>query len=99
MSRSDTQRRRRIGAEWISAGLTPILVVFSAVLGWPGDRLRAGESPPPSYERDIQPIFARRCTVCHNARKRDNPDISGGLALDTFEGVLAGTPRGKVMVP
>jgi hypothetical protein len=37
--------------------------------------------------------------VCHNARKRDNPDISGGLALDTFEGVLAGTPQHKVLVP
>jgi hypothetical protein len=37
--------------------------------------------------------------VCHNAKKRYDPELSGGLALDTFEGVLAGTGRHKVIVP
>ena len=62
-------------------------------------RPRADDSSAPTYERDIKPLFAKRCTVCHRASKRDDPDISGGLALDSFEAVLAGTTREKVIVP
>jgi hypothetical protein len=51
----------------------------------------------PTYEREIRPLFAKRCTVCHNARKLDNPDISGGLALDAYEAVLRGTKEQKVV--
>jgi hypothetical protein len=61
--------------------------------------VRGDESPAPTFERDIKPLFARHCTVCHRASKRDNPDISGGLALDSFEAVMAGTARAKVVVP
>ncbi|SIN86873.1 WD domain-containing protein, G-beta repeat-containing protein [Singulisphaera sp. GP187] len=54
---------------------------------------------PPTYERDIKPLFAKRCTVCHNTKKLNNIDISGGLALDSFDAVLAGTKDQKVIVP
>jgi hypothetical protein len=37
--------------------------------------------------------------MCHNAKKRHDADLSGGLALDSWEGVLAGTPSRKVLVP
>lgn len=53
----------------------------------------------PSFERDIKPLFAKRCTVCHNPKKRDDPDVSGGLALDSFEAAMAGTKEHKVVVP
>src|SRR4051794_25069692 len=53
---------------------------------------------PPTYERDIRPLLARRCTVCHNAKKLADPDISAGLALDTFEAALAGTKDHRVVV-
>ena len=53
----------------------------------------------PSFERDIRPLFAKRCTVCHNRRKLDDLNISGGLALDTFEAALAGTPKRRAIVP
>jgi Planctomycete cytochrome C/WD domain, G-beta repeat len=58
----------------------------------------AGEENP-TFERDIKPLFAKRCAVCHNQKKLGDPDVSGGLALDTFEVTLAGTPRHKVIVP
>ena len=43
--------------------------------------------------------FAKRCTVCHRASKRSMLDLSGGLALDSLEGILAGSARDKVIVP
>jgi len=58
---------------------------------------RGDESP--TYERDIKPLFAKRCTVCHNAKKRADPETSGGLALETYDSVLAGTKDRKVIVP
>jgi len=61
--------------------------------------LRGDELSSPTYERDIRPLFARRCTVCHRGSKRDDLDISGGLALDSYEAVLAGTKREQVVVP
>jgi hypothetical protein len=58
----------------------------------------SGEESP-TYERDIKPLFSKRCTVCHNQKKLDDPDISGGLALDGFDAILAGTKEHKVIVP
>jgi WD40 repeat protein len=60
---------------------------------------RAGDPPTPTYERDIKPILARRCVVCHSSSKKDDLELSGGLALDSLEGVLAGAGRRKVVVP
>ena len=39
--------------------------------------------------------FAKRCTVCHSGKKLDDPDVSAGLALDSYEAVLAGTSRAQ----
>ncbi len=59
---------------------------------------RAGEPPIPTYERDIKPILAKRCTVCHSSSQKDDLELSGGLVLDSIDGVLAGTKRRKVIV-
>jgi len=75
------------------------VVLFAIGLGSCAAPVRGDDSAAPTYERDIKPLFARRCTVCHKASKRDDPDVSGGLALDSLEGILAGTPREKVVVP
>jgi hypothetical protein len=50
-----------------------------------------GADGPPTYERDVKPLLVKRCTTCHNARKLDNPDISAGLALDTYDATMRGT--------
>lgn len=44
-----------------------------------------------SYSEDIQPIFSENCTSCHGG--------SGGLWLDSYERVLAGSSRGAVVEP
>ena len=54
--------------------------------------VRAAE---PTYWQDVRPVLRKNCTVCHNARNLDEPDVSGGLALDTFEAVRKG---GKIAV-
>src|SRR5262245_14478072 len=77
----------------------PAFCLLLAILNSADGARGAADLPPPSYERDIRPILARRCTVCHNAKKRENVELSGGLALDTREGVVAGTARTRVVVP
>lgn len=52
-----------------------------------------------TYERDVRPLLARRCLVCHNRKKLDKADVSAGLALDTFEAALKGTEDHPVIVP
>src|SRR2546423_8660704 len=37
----------------------------------------------PTYWQDVRPILRKNCTVCHNERKLDEPDVSAGLALNT----------------
>lgn len=59
----------------------------------------ASAEEPPTYERDLKPFLAKRCAACHNAKKVDNVDVSGGLALDTYEAVTGVANGHKVVVP
>jgi WD40 repeat protein len=76
----------------LTALLTSVLCSLPSVV-------RADDPSPPTYERDIKPLFASRCTICHKASKRGDVDVSGGLALDSLDSILAGTAREKVVVP
>ncbi|MGO9463598.1 MAG: c-type cytochrome domain-containing protein [Isosphaeraceae bacterium] len=76
-----------------------LLLALLSVPAWSLPSVRGDEASTPTYERDIKPILAKRCTVCHSSSKKDDLDLSGGLALDTIEGALAGTKRHKVVVP
>ncbi len=49
----------------------------------------------PTYWADVRPILRKHCTVCHNERKLDEPDVSAGLALNTPAAIRKG---GKVPV-
>ena len=69
------------------------IVLFLAARGtW------AWAEDPPTYEGAIKPLFVKRCTACHNRKKVDDPDVSGGLALDSLEAILAGTKDHKVVI-
>lgn len=70
-------------------------VLVASLLGPVGTSV-ADEAP--TYEHDVRPLLAKRCTVCHNAGKVDDADVSGGLALDTF-GAVGGSEGQKVAVP
>src|SRR5262245_18410503 len=52
--------------------------------------LRAGE---PTYWQDVRPVLRKYCTVCHSARNLKELDVSGGLALDSYEAVLKGSKQ------
>ena len=67
-----------------------VVALATATLAAPGD-----ESP--TYERDIRPLFARRCTVCHSRKNLGNADVSAGLALDSYEAAMAGTGDRRVI--
>jgi hypothetical protein len=52
----------------------------------------------PTYWQDVRPILRKSCTVCHNQRQLRETDVSGGLALDTFEAVLRWKEKNKPLV-
>jgi tricorn protease-like protein len=64
--------------------LVSVLFVFSLFVRFLPDA-RAGD---PTYWQDIRPVLRKHCTVCHNTKSLKEFDVSGGLALDTYEGVL-----------
>jgi WD40 repeat protein len=60
--------------------------------------LPIAKAEEPTYWQDIRPILRKNCTVCHNAKNVKEFDVSGGLALDTYEGILKGK-HGRVVRP
>jgi len=50
-----------------------------------------GEKKEVSYRCDVKPIIDRRCLGCHGTR--------GGLTLATYEDIIKGGTKGKVIVP
>jgi len=56
------------------------------------------QADEPTYWQDIRPILRKNCTVCHNAKNLKEFDVSGGLALDSYEGILKGK-HGRVVHP
>lgn len=49
-------------------------------------------APPaePTYWQDVRPVFRKHCTACHSAKHVKDVDVSGGLALDSYEAALKG---------
>ena len=76
------------------------LACLSLLLAGPSNADVAPALPPPAqnegvtYERDIQPVFARSCTKCHGAEKQ-----KAKLRLDSREAVLKGAGGDKVVRP
>jgi WD40 repeat protein len=83
----------------VRIGLLPILIAALLAMAGHGGIAWALDPRSPSYEQDIKPILARRCTVCHSARNREDADLSGGLALDSYDAMMLGTGSRKVVIP
>src|SRR5579883_2971771 len=49
-------------------------------------------APPaePTYWQDVRPVFRKHCTACHSGKHVKDVDVSGGLALDSYEAALKG---------
>ncbi len=44
-----------------------------------------------TYWQDIRPIFRKHCTACHSTKNLNKVEVSGGLALDTYEATKKGS--------
>src|SRR5262249_50895800 len=49
---------------------------------------------PVSYDKDVEPIFTRKCIVCHSGK-----ETKGELDLGSYESLIKGGKRGKEVVP
>ena len=52
-----------------------------------------------TYWQDIRPVLRKHCTVCHSAKNLKEPDISGGLALDSPEAIKKGLDGAPIVRP
>jgi hypothetical protein len=70
-----------------------VLQASFLALSLPG--LVAAAAPPaaPTYWQDIRPVFRKHCVVCHSGKNVRELDVSGGLALDSYEGLRKGSKR------
>jgi len=69
----------------VTTGLLPSLVFASAY---------SQAAEPVSFARQIAPLLARRCLVCHSARVAE-----GRVDLENYAAVLRGGAKGKTVVP
>jgi mono/diheme cytochrome c family protein len=53
--------------------------------------------PPASFQEDVLPVFQGRCVSCHS--KGGEGFTASGLDLTTYQGVLAGTKFGPMVIP
>ncbi|MDA1313804.1 MAG: hypothetical protein O2968_10755 [Acidobacteria bacterium] len=64
--------------------LIPLWVAVLLSVAW------AARADSVEYSKDIRPIFEKSCLGCHHHGSLDQPALSGGLALDSYEAVLKG---------
>jgi len=44
----------------------------------------------PTYWQDVRPVLRKHCTICHSEKNLKEPDVSAGLALDSFDAIKKG---------
>ena len=54
----------------------------------------AAPTGPVGYERDIQPLFDRKCSSCHAGG-----EAAAGLDLSSWDHLILGSDRGEVLIP
>jgi WD40 repeat protein len=82
-------------SRWI-ATLCLSVLACAALLQSTGSAQEAAQEKQPvqekelTYWQDIQPVLRKNCAYCHAVRHLKKPDVSGGLALDSYEAILKG---------
>src|SRR5688572_20127021 len=76
------------------AKLRAVLLTASALLLGLALRAPADDKPKVNYKDHVAGIFQAKCNACHNGDKK-----KGGLALDSFTGVMQGGGSGAVVEP
>jgi hypothetical protein len=59
--------------------------------------LSVGCSKPVSFSKDIKPILAANCLVCHNGVGEGS--VASGFNVQTYDSVMKGTKYGPVINP
>src|SRR5262249_1915035 len=67
------------------------LFLVSCALVFFVDQSAHAQSAEPTYWQDVRPIFRKHCTVCHSAKNLKELDVSGGLALDSYDAARKGS--------
>ncbi len=82
----------RVDAIQADSGLADEVLLLAALATT--DMPVSGADWPLGYAEDVQPIFEAICTNCHGVNLQ-----SGGLRVTTYEGIMAGSQYGPVVVP
>src|SRR5262249_39222719 len=85
LRRMPSQRRGRRGTQRRSAPTLGIVASLWLLL------VSAVPAADPTYWQDIRPVLRKNCTVCHSTKNLKEPDVSGGLALDSYAAIRKGT--------
>jgi len=90
---------RRFGQQWLVALLLVGIYLIRVKAAETPDKMKPAQLPPaaPSkvdFARDVQPIFAEKCFVCHGDKQQ-----MGGLRLDRKDDAMKGGAQGAVIVP
>jgi mono/diheme cytochrome c family protein len=76
---------------------TAIVAGPLVILGVWGPTTAAAADPPSSFQEDVLPVFQGRCVSCHS--QGGEGFKASGLDLTTYQGVLAGTKFGPMVIP
>jgi mono/diheme cytochrome c family protein len=77
---------------------TAIAVGAFCVLAMPGfTRAAMAKEAPVSFQEDVAPVFQGRCVSCHSPGGEGYK--ASGLDLTTYQGLLAGTRFGPMVIP
>src|SRR5579871_3686200 len=79
-------------AAWLSVGVVCAGALYGQ--GPPASKPPAAPNPKVDFARDIEPLFAKRCQLCHGAQQQ-----MSGLRLDQKEAALKGGVSGKDILP
>ena len=84
-------RNVRLSVPGPAAAAIAVAVVLPAIPAF-----GAGERPV-SFEQEVMPVLERRCAECHQPGGEGYE--ASGLDLTSYEGVMAGTKYGPMVVP
>lgn len=78
---------------FLSTGLCGALLLLAPAVH-AEEKDKKEEPKKVTYDDDVRPILRQRCGSCHNANEQ-----KGGLAVDTFAGLMEGGGSGEVVDP
>jgi WD40 repeat protein len=78
----------------ISAALLLILPVALRAAEKPIEVVKLNRAEPVAYEKEIEPIFHSKCTVCHSGKQ-----VKGKFDASTYASLMKGSGKGPVIVP